>query len=233
MGWIDDGVDPQTRGGVTRIGLVLVGGADGFVQFFFLFFVDFSAFALELFQFYFDESAGCGVAAHHGEARRRPRKHEARIVGLSAHGVISGAEAATANYRDFGNDAVRNRIYHFCAGADDAAPLRVFADHETVYVVQKNKGNAVLVAIENEPCSLFGGLGVNHAAKFDALLVGAAPQRLHVFFLIRNNSTGPAADARVSAKQRLAVLRAIFLEFARVHDARDNFPHVVLFSRIA
>jgi len=51
--------------------------------------------------------------------------------------------------------------------------------------------------------------------------------------LIRDNSDGPAADARVSAKQSFAILSAIFLEFARVHHARDNFPHVVLFSRIA
>src|SRR5882762_805862 len=43
---IDDGVDPQTSGGVTRVGLVFVGGADGFDQFSFLFFVYFFAFAL-------------------------------------------------------------------------------------------------------------------------------------------------------------------------------------------
>ncbi len=79
----------------------------------------------------------------------------------------------------------------------------------------------------------FGGLGVNHTAKFDALLVRAARQRLHVLFLIGDNSDRPAADARVSAQKRFTVLRAIFFEFACVHDAGDNFPHVVLLSRIA
>src|SRR5713226_8115289 len=39
MGGIDDRVDPKAGGGVARIRLVFVGGADGFVQFFFLFFV--------------------------------------------------------------------------------------------------------------------------------------------------------------------------------------------------
>jgi len=35
MGRIDDGVDPEARGGVARIGLVFVRGADGFVNSFF------------------------------------------------------------------------------------------------------------------------------------------------------------------------------------------------------
>src|SRR5438093_9597232 len=43
---IDDGVDPQARGSVARIGLMFVSGADRFDQFFFLFFVD--SFSSEL-----------------------------------------------------------------------------------------------------------------------------------------------------------------------------------------
>src|SRR6266849_5290435 len=52
MRGIDDGVDPEAGGGVARVGLVFVGGADRFDQFFLLFFVHFFAFAFELFQFY-------------------------------------------------------------------------------------------------------------------------------------------------------------------------------------
>ena len=33
---IDDGVDPEAGGGVARVGLIFVGGADGFVEFFLL-----------------------------------------------------------------------------------------------------------------------------------------------------------------------------------------------------
>src|SRR5437016_8215189 len=171
MRGINDGVDPEARRSVAGIGLVFVGAAHRFVQFFLLFLVDSFAFALELFQLDFDEGAGCGVAAHDGEACCRPSKHEARVVGFATHGVVSGAEAAAANYGYFWNDAVRYRIHHFCAGANDAAPLRILADHEAVYVVQKNKRDAILVAIENEARGFFGGLRVNYAAKFDALLV--------------------------------------------------------------
>src|SRR6266436_3103055 len=166
---IDDGVDPEAGGGVARVGLVFVGGADGIVQFFFLLLVDFFAFALELLQFDFDERAGGGVAAHHREARRRPGKHEARVVGFAAHGVISGAETSAANHGDFRDDTVRHGIYHFCARADDAAPFGVLADHKAVHVVEKNQRDAILVAVQNKARGFFRGLGVNHAAKFHAL----------------------------------------------------------------
>src|SRR5438552_17768795 len=50
---IDDGIDPQTSGGVARIGLMLVRCAHRFVWFLLLFLVVFFAFALELLQFDF------------------------------------------------------------------------------------------------------------------------------------------------------------------------------------
>src|SRR5207249_8571051 len=77
------------------------------------------------------------------------------------------------------------------------------------------------------------GVGVNYAAEFVALVVRAACQRLLMLFLIGDDATGPAADARVSAKERFAVLSAIFLKFARIHDARYDLRHIVLFAGIA
>src|SRR5882724_4883774 len=200
VGGIDDGVDPEAGGGVARVGLVFVGSADGIVEFLFLFLVDFFAFAFELLQLDFDERAGSGIAAHHREARRRPGEHEARIVGFAAHGVVSGAEAAAANHGDLWYDAVRHGVYHFRAGANDAAPFGVFTDHEAVYVVEKNQRDAILVAVENKARGFFRGFGVNHAAKFHALLVRTARERLHVFFLVRDDSDGPASNARIAAE---------------------------------
>ena len=113
---------------------------------------------------------------------------------------MSGAEAAAADHGDFGHDAVGDGVDHFCAGADDAAPLGVFADHEAVDVVQENQRDAVLVAVEDEARGFFGGLGVDDAAEFDALLVGAAGERVDVFFLVGDDADGPAADARVAAE---------------------------------
>src|SRR5579864_6383979 len=54
-----------------------------------------------------------------------------------------------------------------------------------------------------------------------------------MLFLIRNYADSPSADARVAAKQRLAVFSSVFLEFAGVHDARNDFAHVVLLDRVA
>ena len=134
--------------------------------------VDFFAFALELLELDFDERAGGGVAAHDGVARRGPREDEARIVGLAAHGVVSRAEAAAEDHGDFGHDAVGDGVDHFCAGADDAAPLGVVADHEAVDVVQENQRDEVLIAVQDEARGFFGGLGVDDAAELDALLSG-------------------------------------------------------------
>jgi len=52
------------------------------------------------------------------------------------------------------------------------------------------------------------------------------------FFLVGDDAYGPAADARVAAKERLAVFGAVFLEFAAIHQASDDFSHVVLLSGI-
>src|SRR5258708_2952931 len=176
---------------------------------------------------------GADVAAHYGEARRGPCKHKSRIVGFAAHSVIPRAEAAAANYGNFWNDAVGDGVYHFRAGANDSAPLRVFADHEAVHVVHENQRNAVLIAIENEARGFFRRLSINYAAKFDAFLVRAASQALHVFFLILGHPAGTSASVGAAAKQRFAVFRAVFLEFAGVHDAGNDFPHVVLLAGIA
>jgi len=54
-----------------------------------------------------------------------------------------------------------------------------------------------------------------------------------VFFLVGDDSHGPAAYARVAAEQGFAVFGAVFLELAAVHEAGDNFAHVVLLGGIA
>src|ERR1700722_1409177 len=96
VGGVDDGVDPQAGGGVARVGLFVVARLDGGEEFLLGFLVDFFAFALELLELDFGERACGGVAAHDGVAGRGPRENKARVVGFAAHGVMSGAEAATA-----------------------------------------------------------------------------------------------------------------------------------------
>src|SRR5579872_4104385 len=97
MRWVDDGVNPEAGGGVTWIGLFVVGGFDRGEEFLLGFLVYFFTFALELLEFDFGEGACCGVAAHDGVAGGGPGENETRIVGFAAHGVVSGAEAAAAD----------------------------------------------------------------------------------------------------------------------------------------
>ena len=56
---------------------------------------------------------------------------------------------------------------------------------------------------------------------------------LHVLFLIGDDADGPAADARVTAENGFTVFGAIFFKFAGVHNACDDFAHVVLLGGIA
>src|ERR1700688_2530594 len=211
---------------------MFVSGANGFVDFFFFLFVDFLAFAFQLLQFNFGQCGGGRVTAHHRVTGGGPGEHEARVVGFAAHGVVACAEAAAADDGNFGHHTVGDSVDHFCAGANDAAPFGVLADHEAVYVVQKNQRDAVLVAVEDEAGGFFGGFGINHAAEFDAFLVGAAREGMDVFFLVRDDADGPATDARVAAEQGFAVLGAIFVELAGVHDAGDDVTHVVLLAGV-
>ena len=98
--------------------------------------------------------------------------------------------------------------------------------------MQKNQRHEILIAVENESRSFVRRFGVDHAAELDALISGAGCGDGNGLFLIGHNSNGPAANARVAAQQSLPVFGAVFFEFALVHDALNDFVHVVLLPRI-
>src|SRR5215467_7891480 len=146
---------------------------------------------------------------------------------------MTSAKTPPANNGDLGHNAVGYCVHHFRASANDPAPFRILADHEAVHIMQKHKRDAVLVTVQNEARGLLRRLGIDHTTKLDAFLVGAARESLHVLFLVRNDSDRPATDASIAAKQRLAILGAVFLEFTRIHKTRNDFSHVVLLGGIA
>ena len=67
----------------------------------------------------------------------------------------------------FGTTLVRDRRNHFCAGANNAAPFGVFADHEAVHVVEEDEGDEVLIAVHDEAGGFLRALGIDDAADFD------------------------------------------------------------------
>src|SRR5208282_5559663 len=158
--WVNDRVHPQARGRVTRIGLMLVSGAYGFVQCFLLFIAEFLSLALELLHLDLDQRASRRIAAHHRVRRRGPCEQEPRVIRLAAHGVMSGPKAPAADHRDFRHHAVGHGIHHFGAGADDPAPFRLFPHHESIHVVQKHERHQILVAVQDESRSLLRRLRV-------------------------------------------------------------------------
>src|SRR5579862_4068300 len=229
---IDNRVHPEPRRRITWIGLVLVGGAHGFVQFFFVFDRQLLTFALKLLDLDFHQRPCRRITAHHRIASRRPRKNKSRVVSLSAHRIVPGSETPPANHRNLRHHAIRHGIYHLRPRANNAAPFRLFPHHEPIHVVKENQRNQILIAIQNKPRRFICRLGINHAAKLNSLL--SRPRRSHrnVLLLIRHDPHRPAANARKSTQHRLPILGAILLELAAIHNPRDDLPHVVLLPRI-
>src|SRR6185437_12256302 len=69
------------------------------------------------------------LAAHDGDAVVGPGEDEARIIGAAAHAVIAGAEARADMQGELRHRRIRHRLDHLRAMLDDAAPLRLGADH--------------------------------------------------------------------------------------------------------
>ncbi len=179
-----------------------------------------------MLDFDFHQRAGGGISAHDRVFRGGPGEDEAWIESLAAHGVVSSAERSANNHHNLRHDGVRNRIHHFCARLDDAAPFGVAPNHEAVYVVEKDERDQALVAVHDEASGLLGGLGVNNAAELDAL-VAFMVSLVRVKFLIGNNADGEASDASIPADQRFPILGLVLVKAAFIHNARENFFHVV------
>ena len=92
--------------------------------------------------------------------------------------------------------------------------------------MQKNQGDQILVAVHDEARRLFRRLGINDPAKFNPSLA-LVRDGLLVRLLIGHDSHSKAADARVPAEQRLAVVGLVFVEAATIYDPRQNLFHVV------
>ena len=63
---------------------------------------------------------------------------KARIVCLAAQRVVAGAEAAADDYGDLRHRRVAHGVYQLGAAPNDAALLRIAADHETVHILEEN-----------------------------------------------------------------------------------------------
>src|SRR5258708_40001346 len=132
---------------------------------------------------------------------------------------MAGAETSAAYHRNFRHDAVRDGVHHFCACADDSAPLRLFANHESVDVVQKNERHKILVAVHDKTRGLFRRFGIDYSAKLDAPRAGRGVYGGDMLLVVRDDADGPAANPGVAAHHGLAVFGAILLEFAPVDDS--------------
>ena len=168
------------------------------------------------------------LAAHHRDARRRPRHDQARVVGLAAHRVVARAERVARDDGELRDDRVGDGVDHLRAVLDDAAVLGARADHEAGHVLEEHQRDALLVAVHDEPRGLVGRVGVDHPARLH--LVGVrllARLRLDDLPLVGDDAHAPPVDAGVAAEERLAVASFVLRPRVGVHDAREEVACVV------
>src|SRR5262249_3552775 len=98
-------------------------------------------------------------------------------------------------------------VHQLRAGPDDAGLLGLFADHEAVYILQKEQGSARLIAIHDEAGGFVGAIDVDHAAVLQRALSRLAPLPL-----IGDDADGPTTEPTRAAHERLAILSLVLVE---------------------
>src|SRR5690554_3004932 len=92
------------------------------------------------------QHSGGLFAAHHGDAGVWPRPEEARVVGTTAHAVVTGAEAAPDDNSKLGYPCAGYRCHHLGAVLGDTTVFRLFSHHEASNVLKENQRNTALTA---------------------------------------------------------------------------------------
>ena len=103
-------------------------------------------------------------AAHDRGLRARPGEQEARIVGASAHAVVTRAVGGADQQRDVRDGRVRHGVDHHRAVLDHPAFLVLLADHVAGGVVQEQQWRVGSVGQLDELRGLLRLLGEQHAA---------------------------------------------------------------------
>src|SRR5262249_31312910 len=145
---------------------------------------------------------------------------------LTAHGVVPGAKRTADNQGNLRHYRIRYRVHHLRSSFDDAAPLGVTAYHEAIDIMKKDQRNQILVAVHDEARSLLGGFGINHSAKFHALMAFMVCL-LRVQFLIGDDPDCEPSNPRISTNNGLAIFRLVFVKRAAIDNTPDNFLHVI------
>src|SRR5436309_2953976 len=88
---------------------------------------------------------------------------------------------------------------------------RLFRFNDRVQVLEENDGDARLIAVHDETGGFVGGVHVDHAAELQF-----ATGRLATLPLIGDDAYRRAAEPAVSAYQRRAKFRLVFVERTRI-----------------
>ena len=210
---VDHAVVPQAGGGVVGVALRLVLVADRGLERLFVLGGPLLAAGLEAVAADRRQHRRGLLAAHHRDARVRPREQEAGRVRAAAHRVVAGAERAADDDGQLRHPRAGDGGDHLGAVLGDAAGLVVAPDHEAGDVLQEQQRDLPAVAQLDEVRALERGLGEQDAVVRDD------PDRMAV-------QPGEAGD------QRRPVERLELGEPAAVDQPGDHVADVVGRARV-
>ena len=102
---------------------------------------------------------------HHRDGRGGQRDARVGLEGRAAHGVEARAVRLAHDDGDLRHGRLADRGDHLGAGADDALPLHLGADHEAGHVRQVEQRDVERVAEPDEPRRLVRAVDEEHAAQ--------------------------------------------------------------------
>ena len=102
--------------------------------------------------------AGSLLSAHHRDTRIGPHEQKSRVIGPSAHGVITRAEGPPDHHRELGYAGAGHSVYHLRPVPGDTAGLILPAHHEAGDILQEHQRHLALCTQGDEVRALHGGL---------------------------------------------------------------------------
>src|SRR3990167_2504765 len=128
---VDDAVIPEAGAGIVGVALMLVLLKNWLLDLRLFLSREAQASTFGLLTLDLHQHASGLFTAHHGNARVRPHPQETRIVGTTAHAVVTGAEATADYYGELRHLGAGHRSDKLGAVFGDAAGLVLLPDHKT------------------------------------------------------------------------------------------------------
>src|SRR5690606_37845233 len=210
---LDDAVIPQTRSGVVGVAFMFVLFADGGLEGFFFLGAPALATSFQAITAHGSQHAGRLLTTHDRDAGIGPEKQQARAEGSATHAVVTGTKGAAQNHGELGDGRGRYGGDQLGAMTGNPFVLVLAAHHEAGDVLQEHQRRLALAAQFDEVGALLGRFGEQNA-------------------VVGNDAYRHAVDMGKAGHQRGAKAGLEFIKIRVIHNAGDDFAHIVGFAGV-